>query len=286
MAELGKLDLGKIVPSFKVGTVTVDETGANPAVTTTVENGVDVTLDFKLPKGEKGVNGDKGTTFTPAVAANGDLSWSNNGGLSNPATVNVKGPKGSAYKPTVDDEGNLTWAVTDDASAITGSVNIKGPQGVAGKDFAIAKVYNSVAAMNADFSNTAIPVGSFVVINIPLGDGSDPNATDVNNPDNAKMYVKADDAYRFVTDMSGAEGIQGPQGYTFTPAVSSEGVLSWTTDAPTESGVVAPASVNVKGPKGDDAITPKLSVDTTEGSATYGHLFVTYDPTYKPGVSA
>lgn len=35
-----------------------------------------------------------GATFIPAVSASGILSWSNNGGLSNPASVNIKGPQG------------------------------------------------------------------------------------------------------------------------------------------------------------------------------------------------
>jgi hypothetical protein len=46
------------------------------------------------PAGADGVIGKDGTTFTPSVNANGDLSWSNNGGLTNPATVNIRGPKG------------------------------------------------------------------------------------------------------------------------------------------------------------------------------------------------
>lgn len=44
--------------------------------------------------GAKGEPGENGTTFTPSVNASGDLSWSNDGGLPNPATVNIKGPKG------------------------------------------------------------------------------------------------------------------------------------------------------------------------------------------------
>lgn len=41
-----------------------------------------------------GSDGKDGTTFTPYVDANGNLSWSNDGGLDNPETVNIKGPKG------------------------------------------------------------------------------------------------------------------------------------------------------------------------------------------------
>lgn len=35
-----------------------------------------------------------GATFTPSVSEEGDLSWSNNLGLANPQTVNIKGAKG------------------------------------------------------------------------------------------------------------------------------------------------------------------------------------------------
>lgn len=38
--------------------------------------------------------GENGATFTPSVDANGNLSWSNDKGLANPATVNIKGPQG------------------------------------------------------------------------------------------------------------------------------------------------------------------------------------------------
>lgn len=44
--------------------------------------------------GKDGTNGRDGVTFTPAMSAAGDLSWSNDGGLANPETVNLKGPKG------------------------------------------------------------------------------------------------------------------------------------------------------------------------------------------------
>lgn len=45
-------------------------------------------------KGDAGTTGADGTTFTPSVAVNGDLSWTNDGGKPNPDTVNIKGPKG------------------------------------------------------------------------------------------------------------------------------------------------------------------------------------------------
>lgn len=44
--------------------------------------------------GSGGEDGEDGATFTPYVDANGNLSWSNDKGLPNPRTVNIKGADG------------------------------------------------------------------------------------------------------------------------------------------------------------------------------------------------
>lgn len=44
--------------------------------------------------GAAGAPGATGTTFTPSVSADGTLSWTNDGGKENPASVNIKGPQG------------------------------------------------------------------------------------------------------------------------------------------------------------------------------------------------
>ena len=44
--------------------------------------------------GKDGADGENGATFTPSVDANGNLSWTNDKGLPNPATINIKGEKG------------------------------------------------------------------------------------------------------------------------------------------------------------------------------------------------
>ena len=44
--------------------------------------------------------GNDGVTFTPAVDDEGNLSWTNDGGLENPEVINIKGPKGDpGYTP-------------------------------------------------------------------------------------------------------------------------------------------------------------------------------------------
>lgn len=88
------------------------------------------------PAGSKGDKGDpgpqgpagaSGATFTPSVSSSGDLSWSNNGGLPNPATVNIKGPKG--------DTG---------ATGPRGATGATGPQGPSGAGFTKLELYGEV----------------------------------------------------------------------------------------------------------------------------------------------
>lgn len=51
--------------------------------------------EVMLRRGEAGADG---TTFTPSVSADGVLSWTNNGNLTNPASVNIKGQPGRGFK--------------------------------------------------------------------------------------------------------------------------------------------------------------------------------------------
>lgn len=85
---------------------------------------------------------------------------------------------------------------------IPGPKGDQGPKGDPGAPFSVAKIYPSVAAMNADFSGTDVKEGQFVLVNT----GS------VEDEDNAKLYVKGDVEFSFATDLSGAQGIPGPQG--------------------------------------------------------------------------
>lgn len=100
------------------------------------------------PKGEQGDTGARGITFTPVVDSEGNISWSNDGGLENPQTVNITGPqgdtgakgdtgpqggKGTTFVPSVDTDGNISWSNTD-GIANPETVNIKGPKGDKGSD--------------------------------------------------------------------------------------------------------------------------------------------------------
>lgn len=61
--------------------------------------------------GPKGDPGQKGTTFIPAVDSEGNLSWSNEDGLDNPETVNIKGTQGVGIDRVED-----FWAVSNSST--------------------------------------------------------------------------------------------------------------------------------------------------------------------------
>lgn len=79
---------------------------------------VNIYLDSKGGGGGSGTpgkDGKDGATFTPFVDAAGNLSWTNNGGLVNPETVNIKGAtpqKGTDYWTPADKQ-----SIVDDVVA-------------------------------------------------------------------------------------------------------------------------------------------------------------------------
>lgn len=80
-----------------------------------------------------------------------------------------------------------------------GEQGIQGIQGVPGKDFSIYKTYPSIAEMEADKDN--VEEGNFVMI-----------ASNVEDIDNSKLYVKGSIDFVYLTDLSGATGMKGEQG--------------------------------------------------------------------------
>ena len=71
-----------------------------------------------------------GATFTPQVSENGDLSWTNNKGLENPETVNIKGEKGDKGDKGDTGVGISKLEVIDGALYVTLTNNVKENAGV------------------------------------------------------------------------------------------------------------------------------------------------------------
>lgn len=89
----------------------------------------------------------------------------------------------------------------------TSESDLRGPEGKrgeTGRGFEISKTYASVLQMHADYGNPAVPLYGFVLI----------DTGNVDDEDNAKLFVKQDDGYQFLIDLSGSEGIKGERGYS------------------------------------------------------------------------
>lgn len=81
------------------------------------------------------------------------------------------------------------------------------------------------------------------------------------------------------------QGPNGANGVTFTPSVSAAGVLSWTNNG----GLANPSPINIKGPKGDDAIITASDVENwgfTKNKGTVTYVAVKMNGTIKGKVTS
>ena len=123
-----------------------------------------------------------------------------------PCTKSILCEEGTPGDPLPEVYGQLIQMINDGLvqgpqgiQGVPGIQGIPGEKGEKGDPFAIAKLYGSTVDMTEDLSNSAVPVGSFVMI--VSGDA-----------DNGKLYVKGSKSFTYLTTMAGANGIQGPQG--------------------------------------------------------------------------
>ena len=157
-----------------------------------------------------------GATFTPIVSEDGELSWTNNGGLENPEPVNIKGPQGEQGTPGKDGEA--------------------GPQGIQG-------------VQGNPGTAATITVGS-------VTKGDNPSVTNSGNENQAVFDFVLPKGDTGDIGESGPRGEQGSPGFVFTPSVSTEGVISWTNDGsldnPTPINIKGPkGDTGDRGPQGE-----------------------------------
>ena len=107
-----------------------------------------VVFDFTLPKGETGetgATGPQGITFAPTVSEAGMISWTNDGGLANPAPVDIKGPQGIM--------GPIGPQGPQGEKGETGETGAQGPQGEPGAGLDIKGTYATLEELRSSVSN-------------------------------------------------------------------------------------------------------------------------------------
>lgn len=144
---------------FVVGTVNTNTLGANQQASVAVEQSAaadsngnyPTNFDFGIPQG---------TTFTPSVDDNGNISWSNDGGKANPVTKNIKGVQGERgatpdieMQATVDANiGTPSVAVEKSGTAENPKFtlafsNIKGERGADANHITVSKFNQKLISM-------------------------------------------------------------------------------------------------------------------------------------------
>ena len=164
-------------------------------------------------------DGSTGPFYTPVLDEDGNISWTNNGGLANPSSRNIRGPQGiQGEKGEKGDTG------------ATGPEGQQGPVGPQGYTFTPSV---SSAGVLTWTNNGGLANPSAISVIGPKGETGDVGP----------QGPKGDTGPQ---GPQGTDGIQGPRGYTFTPSMSSSGILTWTNDG----GLSNPLAVNLMGPQG------------------------------------
>ena len=245
-----------VAATIVVGQVTTGEAGTDATVTNSGTANAAI-FDFVIPKGEKGDKGDQGDPGQDgAEGAQGPEGPQ--GPQGNPGAA---GADGAAATVTVGEvttleageEATVTNSGTENAAVLDFAIP-KGEKGDKGDPFTIKKTYASVSAMNDDFSNDDVPEGSFVMI----------DTGNVEDEDNAKLYVKGADAFSYITDLSGATGLKGDPGQDGAPGAAGSAATIvvgevTTGEAGTDASVTNSGTANAaifdfvipKGEKGD-----------------------------------
>lgn len=162
--------------------IDASKTGNTATIEITNKNGL--TKEVQIFDGEKGENGQDGIDgITPTIGQNGN--WYLGDTDTGKPSRGIQGEQGIQGIQGIQGERGIQGET--------------GPQGPQGEPFTIKKTYSSVAEMNEDFNNMTL--GDYVMI-----------ASSVEVEDNAKLYTRGQSAWIFITDFSGATGIQGPQG--------------------------------------------------------------------------
>lgn len=314
----------KMPASLKAGTANTTESVAPtemPSVTPVYGGddtlGNELSFKIKIPRG---------VTFTPFVSDAGEISWTNDGGLTNPATKSIKGQKGDTgisfagieYTPSTASGGNNTFKVKySNGTTGTESYNIRNGIDITSVEEVSSDAdggINSITFVKSDGTKVGpvnVKNGSkgstgtikSVIATVDANVGTpqvtakaegDPSNADITfefknlkgNPGTISTVTAAVDNTSVDTGdpgcvvelggtpenrsfnlafshLVGKQGIQGPRGYYFTPSVATSGELSWINNG----GLDNPATVNIKGPKGDGGTIEITNVLIDNGSS-------------------
>lgn len=129
---------------------------------------------------------------------------------------------GGYYEPSVSDEGVLSWTPSEERMPAVQPANIKGPAGTNGTNGAAAGFGTPTASVDNNIGTPSVVVTA-------------------SGSDTAKVFSFQFKNLKGAPGQNGTPGSDGLDGTTFTPSVSSAGVISWTNDGDKQN----PSSVDL-----------------------------------------
>lgn len=267
--ETGQAGVG--IETIASGIVTQDDDYTVTPITFKKTDGQEIIINVKTKNGEKG---ETGATFTPVPNEQGVLSWTNDKGLPNPTSVNIKGEKGetgSPYliyiepfgstsipnlndtfhctknnfsrEPIIDDVFLLLWVSSlGDYPAYLVMSKVTGFE----DNMALCTILNFYQ-VGAENGADGVSITDILSGKPTVQDEYTITPIEIKKSDNTSLTMNV-------------KTKNGSNGATFTPALNEQGILSWTND----KNLPNPESISVKG----DAGLPYLMYSEPMGSTT------------------
>ena len=230
----------------------------------------------EVPAGPPGQDGKDGVTFTPSVSETGVLSWTNNGGLENPASMSIRGPSGSkgpqgeqgpkGEKGDKGDTGEIGPQGPKGDKGDKGDTGEQGPKGDTGSGFKVLGYFETVDALSSTVTapnvGDAYGVGSSHPYDIYIYDAVKGWVN--NGPLQGAKGEKGDKGDTGAQGPQGEQGIQGPKGDTGEPgpqgpagADGKDGISvthEWVGTTLSVTSASGTSSADLKGEKGEQGI--------------------------------
>lgn len=220
-----------------------------------------------------------GTTFIPSIDSNGDLTWTNDGGLTNPQPVNVRGPEGKdAYEIAV--ENGFVGDKNAWLESLKGKDGVIGEDGKSAYDLAVEKGFKgteeewleSLKGDNGDDGQTGKSAYEIAVDNGFTGSEADwlESLKGANGVNGASFTIKG--LYPTYDDLISAHPT-GEAGDAYAVGDSDYNeIYNWSVDNQewenlgSLEGPPGPKGEDstVPGPKGEDGVSPTIKVETTD----------------------
>lgn len=138
-----------------------------------------------------------------------------------------------------------------------------------GDAFTIVKTYSSVQAMEDDYNNPEVKTGQFVMI----------DTGNVENEEDSRLYLKGNTEWKFISDLSGAQDIQGLSAYQVAVQHGFEGTeAEWLISLKGEKGETGPkgdtgSGLNIKGELDSESQLPQEGI-SGDAWLISGNLYV------------